>query len=139
MSQNDILRQWLIHYLKSKDLIKQEIVSMDEQEDKVIVKFKNKTRIFQLFPELKSDILLENHMTIVTFNTKENYKWLLDKWNKVSSYDDVAVCFINPDSTTEHKWIIYPHTHSKIAEKGSLKQGLDALFNSVQTYSHTRH
>jgi hypothetical protein len=40
--------------------------------------------------------------------------------------------FVNPESATDKKWMIYPHTHHKISDPSSLKLGLESLFSTVQ-------
>ena len=53
---------------------------------------------------------------------------------KLSSLPMLSIYFVNPNSSTEKKWIIYPFTHSKITEHSALKLGLMTLFESVEEY-----
>jgi len=129
-----IIKDWLIPYLQSRDQIRREIDKIIEHDKKIEVVYKTKTRDFLLCPTFPEDLLIENHITIVTLNTKKNLQILIEKWNKFASYDDLNIYFINPFSTTEHKWVIFPYTHSKITEKSSLKIGLESLFSTVEVY-----
>ncbi len=133
------MREWLKHYLRSRDVFAKNIKEIIDKGDDIIVKYKDKERIFIVFSEIPEDFLLENHTTLVLLNTKKNFDWLLSKWNKISSYEDLNTYFINPLSVTEKRWIVYPHSHNKITEKTSLKPGLKALFSMVDVYTDASH
>jgi len=133
------MREWLKHYLRSRDVFAKNIKEIIDKGDDIIVKYKDKERIFIVFSEIPEDFLLENHTSLVLFNTKKNFDWLLSKWNKISSYEDLNTYFINPLSVTEKRWIVYPHSHNKITEKTSLKPGLKALFSMVDVYTDASH
>lgn len=137
MSELDTLKEWVTHYIKSRDVIKREIVDISDKGDSLLVKYKDRERTFLIIPQI-SDLSLKNNITIVVFNTLENFNWLLKSWKELVTFDDVNIYFINPESITDKRWIIFPHIHDKVSDSESLKLGLEALFNSVETY-HARH
>jgi len=129
-----MLIEWTEQHIRSKDIIKQEVNYINKKEEKLVVEYKDRKREFLIMPFIDDDILLENHTAIVTLNTDKNFQWLLSKWNKVASYDDLYVYFINPNLPTDNKWIICPYIHNKVSDKETFELGLRSLFESVPAY-----
>lgn len=142
MTEN--LKDWAKHFLKSKDLIKREIASIvpGDADNKIQINYSEKNPLGKrecwVYPNLPEELLLENHITLIVLNTKENFDWMISRWGKLSTFDDLNIYFVNPDLQIDNKWVIYPHTHSKICDKESFKQGLVSLFESVPAYGHAR-
>lgn len=133
------LEEWLINFLKNKDILKKDIKQIDKKEGKIIVISKTKTQIFLIEPFIKKpDKLIKDiekakdFVSVVVLNATENFDIMMDNWAQLIKYQKLSVYFVNPFSKLEKKWIIYPRTHNLVSEKVSLKLGLLALFNTVE-------
>lgn len=127
-----MLSDWLILYLKNRDLIFKKIKNIEQKDNKVIVTYKDKESTFLV----EGTLSLPSFDSIVCLNTKENLEFLIKNWEKFSSHKQLCVYFVNPSSRSEKRWIIYPATHATIAEAESLKLGLYAMFETVdETYN----
>jgi len=84
--------------------------------------------IDDVLTKIKEDM----HFGMVTFNTKENFNVVIDNWKKLINFKHLSIYFVNPFSQLDKKWIIYPYTHSKICDEGSLKLGLKTMFEMVE-------
>jgi hypothetical protein len=120
------------------------IVSIDKNKEgfDVYVKFKDKEQFVIAAPSL-DDIngLLsklknkDGNYSIVTFNNRNNFKELLNNWDKLVEFRLLNIFFVNPFSNLDKRWIIYPHTHNKICDKESLEKGLKTMFDMVEPLS----
>lgn len=123
-------------YLKNKDLFFKRIESIEEKEDVLFIKYKQKE--VELAAQVKLDEnALENlgkmkNPAIVTLNTKDNLNFLLKKWDEIAKHVQLTLYFTNPFSKTERIWTIMPHMHSRIADPQSLKLGLTTMFENVE-------
>ncbi|MBS3098379.1 hypothetical protein J4209_06315 [Candidatus Woesearchaeota archaeon] len=75
---------------------------------------------------------VEKHISLVIFNSKNNFNAVVDNWKKFINFKYFNIYFVNPFSQLDKKWIIYPHTHNRICEESSLKLGLKSMFEMVE-------
>ena len=135
----DFLLEWTLHYLKNRDLISKKIESIEKGKDKfdAFVKYKDKDQYLSIIPQIKDLNFLErldkekNHL-ISVFNTKENLSKIVDNWHKLIDFKLLCILFVNPWSSYDKRWIIYPYTHHRIADESSLKAGLKSMFETVE-------
>jgi ABC-type sulfate transport system substrate-binding protein len=88
-----------------------------------------------MMPVLKSmmaDIRKGKKTTVVTFNTRHNLSTLISFWDDAAKDRDLCIIFVNPESSADRKWIIYPYTHNKISDESSLEEGLKSIFETVE-------
>ena len=113
--------------MRNKDLIHQKIVSIQEVDDwSFSIQYKDRGILAYAAPNLENlDGILKNIQSrledkqpvIVTLNTSKNFKVITENFKKLAVFHKFFQLFvINPHSTTEVKWIIYPHTQIKIAD-----------------------
>jgi len=134
------LVDWIINFLKNKDLYlrKIELVEKNKEGFDVYVKFKDKEQYFIVEPLIEdvNEVLgkfdSERHFGLVVFNTTGNFDVLVRNWSKFVEFKRLCVYFVNPFSQLDKKWIIYPYTHNHICEKNSLEKGLKAMFEMVE-------
>ncbi len=140
----EFLADWVTSYLKNRDLMAKSIESIEKGKDgfDVYVKFKDKEQFIFTIPTIGdlTDALSkmqnkEANYVIVTLNNKSSLKGLINNWDKLVQYRFLSVFFINPSSSTDKRWIIYPYTHDKICEKSALSKGLNAMFEMVEPIS----
>jgi len=134
------LADWIITYLKNRDLMFRKIESVEQNKDgfDFYIKFKDKEQFFLVMPLLQdipnilSKFNSENHFGLVVFNTHENFDLLIKEWEKFAGIKNLSIYFINPFSNLDKKWIIHPYTHNNICEKNALKKGLKSMFEMVE-------
>lgn len=143
------LSEWTFNYIKNKDLITKKIENIEEYMNKsyIFVKYKDKNQVFFIEPEI-TDIggtlgkinsakkeTGSDWSSLVVLNSLNNLKAVQDNWKDLSKDGKFTIIFINPHSILEKKWIISPYVHSKIIEPKDLRQGLKAMFDSVEQTS----
>ncbi len=143
------LSEWMFNYIKNRDLITKKIEKIEEYMNKsyIFVKYKDKKQIFFIEPEITNiDETLENinsakketdseWSSLIVLNSLNNLKAMQDNWKTLSKDTKFSIMMINPFSVLDKKWIISPYVHSKITEPKTLKQGLKAMFDSVERLS----
>ncbi len=133
----DYLSTWAANYFKSKDAITKSILNIEKNENGLRIRYKHKELVVLAITELDGLLKIlekfrsDDHLSVITINSSENVKFLLENWKKISAYKFLSIYFINPFSDGEKKWIIYPYTHSRIADEQSLKQGIKSLSEAV--------
>lgn len=143
---HSFLKEWVIGYLKNKDILEKRIEDIKPDEDgfDVVVKFNDKTQFFLIkptignFDEIIEKIKNKGNVSLVVLNNRGNLDGVITNWDKLTEYKSFNVFFINPFSKMDKKWIISPYTHSKICDKGSLKSGLKSMFEMVEPINEER-
>jgi hypothetical protein len=128
------LLEWIIFYVKNKDLIKKEIKDYKILKNYVEFEMKDKKQIYYAYPMLNDEILekcSEGCVSAVCLNKKENINFAVSNWDKLVKNPKFSMIFVN--IPTNQRWIIFPYTHDKITEKQTLKLGLEAMAAEVST------
>ena len=140
MNIKKYISEWTIKFLKNKDILQKNIVSIEnssEGSDRFKVNYKDKVMTcissesignFPFLPSFGKD----EFIWITTINSKENFESLVKNWEIISNYKNSAICFINPFSALDAKWIVKPYTHNLISDNSSLKLGLKAMYDAVE-------
>lgn len=134
MDKVQVLKEWSITYFKHRDIIARKIQEIKDTPDGLLVKYKDFEAKVLLLSELSGfETKLDNTKTIVvTFNSKANLKTLIEAWSNINNKPLLSIIFINPLSDPETKWIIFPKTHSLVADDDTIAQGLRSLFGGVE-------
>jgi hypothetical protein len=134
-----VLKEWTLEYIKNKDLFTKSIKSIKQRDNKIIVEHTNKIHTYIIVPFIKDirgitekTAKKDGFISLVIFNSKENLEIIIKNWEELAKNQKFSIFFVNPFSSTEEKWIIYPSTHSRISSPFSLKKGLLALFATVE-------
>lgn len=69
---------------------------------------------------------------IVTLSNNENIQAVYRMWNALAANSGLVVVFANPFSALEDKWVLKPHLHNRVCDRGSLLQGLRAMSELVE-------
>ncbi len=133
------LKDWATEFIKNKSLVTKSLESIEDKGSYLLVKHKTREQKIIIIPFLNSfyDALKElstepdMYLTVVTFNSEQSFRALLDNWNELVKHRNLSIYFANPFSMTEKKWIIFPHTHAKICDEESLETGLKSMFETV--------
>ena len=123
------LVEWLKIYLCWKDKIEKTIKEIKETGNTLEVFYENKKETFLTFNQLKEVKLdsLSEIKGICAENTEENLLFLIKHWKDFSNYPKLQLIFVN--LALGEKWIIFPATHAKIADKDTLECGLRSMFD----------
>ncbi len=136
----EVLKEWIVNYLKSRDAMTKQITSIrnDSENVDVFVEGSLKNQYVIIQPELndisKLDSLKDKHVVLVTANTKQNVEFLITNWDVIAKYQHLCLYFVNPDSSLDKRWIIYPATHNRITERKALRKGLESMFSTVEPW-----
>lgn len=104
MTLGEFLKEWVINYVKSKDVFKKTIMDIKEENSEIVVMHKHKEEKFFVDPFLeKVDNDLKTlkddaNAFIVCMNSPENLKKMLSIWNNLILYSHLGVIFLNPFS-----------------------------------------
>ena len=123
------LDEWTKIFIKQRDLIKREVINIEQTINGFVVTTKKGEQRTILVEEKLEAEMNEQVKMISCLNTKENVNFLTENWKVFSKQEDLIIIFANP--TTNEKWLIKPHHHAKIAEEESLKQGLMAMYDAI--------
>ena len=137
------LVDWIVDYLKNKDLYlrKIEVIEKNKKGFDVYVKFKDREQFFVVEPVIEnidnvfSKFNSEGYFGLVVLNTIGNLDILTKNWDKFVKFEHLCVYFVNPFSKLDKKWIIYPYVHNNICEKDALEKGLKTMFEVVEPLS----
>ena len=140
--KENLLKEWLIGYIKNRDILLKQIESIDEKNKEwdLVVKTKAGVEKYYIvkgdmgdFNEIEKK-LNDESITLVLLNTKKNLDSILENWKKMVGLPKFSVLFVNPNSELEKKWLVFPHTHEKVTEKASLAKGLKTLYQTVEPW-----
>jgi len=138
----DELTDWTEDYIKNKDLLTKSVTSIQRNQGgwNLVVIRESGNQEFLILPHLESSEQLTSKMQpdmnacLVVLNTRANLDILVKQWSSFIKFPKLCIIFANPKSMTEKRWIIFPYTHNKVTEKGTLKAGLESLFVMVEPY-----
>ena len=137
------LTSWTEHYLKNKDVMLKSIASITSNENNwtFVVQKTDGTQQVVLVDPLFENVAVfvtrlqqDTNTVLVVLNTHKNLDRLIEHWQALSQFPKLVVIFANPDSAGEHRWLIFPHTHDKIAARKALRKGLESMFAMVDEY-----
>lgn len=140
----EFLVEWIKRHLKNKDVMTGSIENIEDNKDgfDVYVKHKDKEQFIVAVPVIENidDIISKFkdkkcYYSIVTFNNHKNFKQLVSNWDKLAEFQFLNMFFVNPFSSQDNRWIIYPYTHNRICDKASLEKGLKSMFDMVDSIS----
>jgi len=127
------LKEWIVHYIKQKDMMTKDLISYKEEENKVLCEYKEgRKATYYCAENLELDKLKkmpdEETTTLVSLCNEHNFKLLVDNWNLFKTKKNLTFMFLNPDLA--EKWVIKPFVHAKIADPATLKQGLRTMYET---------
>jgi len=133
------LVDWIITYFKNKDAILKNIVSIDKgKKFDVCINYEDKKvnvivePTITDFRKIISKFDVEGHFCLVVSNSTENLKVVIENWGKIIMFKNMGIYFVNPNSQTDKKWVIFPYVHNKICDEKTLKLGLKSMFDMVE-------
>jgi hypothetical protein len=139
MGPKEYLKNWITEYIKNRNTIFRNLISIgsDPHFDLAVI-YKDKKQYIDIEPEINVlDSILaklddKGYYSLLLLNTADNFKIILANWQKLVRYAHLSIFFVNPFSSLDKKWIIFPYTHHKICDESSLESGLKAMFDMVE-------
>jgi hypothetical protein len=129
------LKEWIIGRIKHQDLFTRKLKNITEKEEKILVDYIDKKATVQILVELDAKKMYkDDNLEIITLNTNKNLSALIKDWNKFSKNKNLKIFFVNPKLQHDNFWILKPYVHNMITDKNSLRQGLKALFSTVESF-----
>ncbi|MBN1157366.1 hypothetical protein JXA85_07110 [Candidatus Woesearchaeota archaeon] len=136
----EFLLQWTKTYVENQDLIRKSITGISQKEARLEVNYKAKLHTFLIDPFMENitdeinEISKNKEMkfSIICFNTADNMKRMVMQWTELAKYPLLSIYFVNPFSSLDKRWIIYPWTHNRIADPDSLETGLKSIAENVE-------
>lgn len=130
------LKEWVIHYIKQKDLVKNDLIGYKEKDDKVLCDYKEgKKGVYYCNENLelaKIKSVKEDETTMcVCMCNEHNFKMLVENWDLFKKKNNLIFIFLNPSAA--EKWIIKPSIHARIADPITLKQGLRTMYDTCMS------
>jgi len=145
LDPKEYLTEWIENFVKNKDVILKSIVSVERKIYGLYVKYKDKEKMFFVIPFVSdlNDLLnklkkinKDKWIGLVVVNNKDNFKLLIKNWKSfVGLGAKFSIYFVNPFSLLDKKWIIFPYTHHRIADKASFDKGMKSMFVMVNDIS----
>lgn len=132
---------WFSRYLKNRDLVFRKIAKLTEEDDRVITEMKDGKKTVYLVDPFPEDIVKSADFNpgegaamkgLVIYHTKENFDNIVKSWDTLAGITGLTIFSLNPYSTLDKKWIINPRTHALVSDADSLKEGLKAMFETVE-------
>ncbi|MBI5002938.1 hypothetical protein HZC31_06110 [Candidatus Woesearchaeota archaeon] len=140
------LPEWITIFLKNKDMMKQQILHIEEKGHIVHITFKGDKKqdsfCYEKLGDLheilaaakKSDSDPNYSVNVVCYNTTANLQVLIDHWQQFATHQRVMFYFVNPKSLTDIKWIVNPWLHNRIGDEKSLVPGLKSMASMVEEW-----
>ena len=137
---HSFLVDWTVNFIKNKDIISKKIEKIENGKDgfDLYVRYKDREQYFIIAANIADiDAIIQklnsnSYFSIVTLNSKENFDIVIKNWNRLIGFKFLNIIFVNPFSGMDKKWIVFPHTHHKVCDGSSLKNGLRAMFEVVE-------
>ncbi|MDD9954483.1 MAG: hypothetical protein OXR66_09210 [Candidatus Woesearchaeota archaeon] len=120
------LTEWLVLYVRHKDMLDKKLV--DHKEDGNMITFTYKDRnVVGIVQEQLEVVEIKGESVIATLHTKENVEYLANHWEQFTKHNDLTIIFAHPGRN--EKLVIKPKTHATISE--NVVQGLWSLSQGV--------
>ncbi|MCF7871984.1 hypothetical protein K9L97_03025 [Candidatus Woesearchaeota archaeon] len=122
--------EWTEAFIKYKDTAFRRIDSLNVENDGVLVHNKDGSSVKWVCSGYLNDLNIDSldNQRIVCYNMLKNVDWVLENWDNLKD-SRVVFYFVNVDKS--ESWALNPKNHHLVSEKGSLKQGLYSLFESI--------
>ncbi len=131
------LREWTVIFLRTRDILPKKIEKITEDDDRVTVLYKDGRKEVYLIKGLElstKDIAVDSadSIVLVCYNTVSNLDFVVREWNILVEMQKLRIVFVNPSSRHQRRWMLTPYIHNKIADTANLKNGLMAIFETVE-------
>ncbi len=132
------LKDWTLHYIKQKDMMKKDLVSCKEEATKILCEHKDYHSEFYFAENFDLAMIKKldekSYSTLICICNEHNFKLLNDNWDLLKTRQNFVFIFLNENHS--EKWIIKPYIHARIADPATLKQGLRTMYDTCMGNSN---
>ncbi len=121
------IHEWIITYVKHKDVLTRKLLSVEDKKDHVLFKYKDNEMTGYAYNELQIP-KGKGKILIATLQKKENIDFLVKHWKDFSSHEQLTIVFVNMNNN--EKWLLHPYTHARIAEEKA-EPGIRSMADAV--------
>jgi hypothetical protein len=124
------LLEWCNSYIKSRDSMERTLKSLEKHGDHLVATHKTKTVTW--FGQESLDTKgasVEGHVSIVCLQNQQNFNTLVQHFSEFAKNPNLTIMFLNPK--LNEKWSLKPGVHAAVADKQSLKLGLQSMYDTV--------
>ena len=118
------VKEWLILYVKHKDLVKRSLVEVKDAGDHVAFLFKDGVVLGYPMETLGLPEGVPGKAIIACLHTPGNVETLIKRWKEFSAHPDLTIILTNPDRN--EKVIIHTRTHESVSD-GSVEAGIRTM------------
>lgn len=122
------IREWLVLYVKHKDIVKRSLVKVEESKEHVIFTFKDGVMSGYPLEQLEVPKGLKGKAIIACLHTRDNVDFLIRHWKEFAAHAELTVILANP--VKNEKIIIHTQTHDSVSE-GNVELGIRTMAESV--------
>jgi hypothetical protein len=123
------LFEWCEQYIRSRDAMERKLVKLERESHAVMATYKDRTIRWLPLPQLSVPKENEGNITIVCLQTQANFNVLVNDFAAFAKNPGLTVIFLNP--ALNEKWLLKPAIHHAVADKSTLKSGLQTLYQTV--------
>ena len=85
------LVEWSARHIKNRDLMLGQIKEIEERENRILVKYKDKEQIYIVEPFLDNlNKIFEfkdyEFITLIAYNTRKNFEFVCENWDKLANF-----------------------------------------------------
>jgi len=123
------LKEWTEAYIDYLNSYKKNLKSKIIKDNSIECEYFDKGKIHYIICEELDICNYVTNSVIVCLNTKQNLKFLIERWKNFTKHEKLKIVFTNPK--LNRQWSIIPYIHQKYNDKKNLKNGLKSLFISI--------
>lgn len=126
--QVDLL-EWCEHYIRSRDAMERKLVKLERVGESILATYKDRAVRWLPMAQLAVPAENEGNVSVVTLQTQANFNTLVSEFAVLAENPGLTILFINP--SLNEKWVLKPAVHASVADKSTLKSGLQTLYQTV--------
>jgi len=121
------LAEWAVVHTKYKDAFSHRLKNIEEKDDRILLTYTDEN--VSLIPLEQLHIPhVEGKTVLVTLQTKENIRRLLDGWDEYAKHDTLTITFANPQRNEQ--WSLKPALHNRVAPE-NIEQAIWSVASAV--------
>ena len=121
------LKQAVTAFLKARNAFTKTLQEIVDEQERFVFRHTDHDHTVIVSESLRV-VTATNKTTVACLNTQKNVDFLVSHW-KDFLQPNLSVLFMNP--STQEQWKVIPLIHDRVADKDTLREGLESLFSQV--------